>query len=192
MLTTNVVEGGPKSFSVSNLVESLMAKHIRRGRRRRKRYLQIQDSMVVGALVAGDVVSEDLSDTVDDKVFALWFKGTVALSGNTAGEGPLQVGLAHSDYSSAEIEEALEAVGNWDEGDLVAREQGARRVRRIGQFLGLDAVEVLNDGKPLFQKMMFSLENGITLKTWARNNTGATRTTGGNVRFDGILCVTLA
>ncbi len=166
-----------------------MAKHPKRRRGGRKRYLKIQDSMVVGALVAGDLVAEDLADTVDDKVFALWFKGTVALTGNTAGEGPLQVGLAHSDYSAAEIEEALEAVGNWDEGDLVAREQGKRRVRSVGEFAGLDAVEVLNDGKALFIKMMFPLENGITLKTWARNNTGSTRTTGGNVRFSGILAV---
>ncbi len=166
-----------------------MAKHQRRRRGARKRYLQIQDSMAIGALAAGDVIKEDLADTVDDKVFALWFKGTVASTGHTALEGPFQVGLAHSDYTSAEVEEALEAVGNWDEGDLVAREQGKRRVRRVGQFTGTDVDEVLNDGTAIFVKMMFPLENGTTLATWARNNTGSAFTAGTNVRFDGILCV---
>ncbi len=167
----------------------VVAKTRKRGRRSRKRYLKVQDSFSIGALAAGALSKEDLPDTVDDKVFALWFKGTVAMSGHTANEGGFQVGLAHSDYSAAEVEQALEATGNWDEGDLVAREQGKRRVRTLGQFEGIGVTEVLNDGKPVFIKLMFPLENGTTLATWARNNTGSAFTTGTNFRLSGIVCV---
>jgi len=92
-----------------------------------------------------------------------------------SGVGPIMVGLAHSDYSDAEIQAVIDATGSWNEGDLVAQEVGNRKVRRVGIFEipddALDAV-VLNDGKSIKTKLNWMLLQGQSLKLWAFN-TGA-------------------
>ncbi len=89
-----------------------------------------------------------------------------------AGDGPVLVGVAHSDYSDAEIEEVIESTTSWTEGDLIGQERGRRKVRIIGTFQGpADALAqvVLNDGKPIYTRLMWVLTTGKSLKVWAYN-----------------------
>ncbi len=165
---------------------SAMAKHRRGGR---IRYLQMNVSQTVGALAAGDVVKTDQANTIDDRVYALWAKGVWSLQGNTAGEGPMMVGFSHSDYTAAEVEEALEAGGSWDSGNKVANEQSNRKVRRVGEFDGLATEEKLIEGRSLFRKLGFYIEDGKTLACWTRNQDADARTAGGSINFNGIIAV---
>ncbi len=91
----------------------------------------------------------------------------------TEDSGPIMVGLAHSDYSVAEIEEYIENVNGWDSGDLVqSREVNKRWVRQVGIFptpSDLLTAVVLNDGKPIKTKLNWSLATGQTVVVWAYN-----------------------
>ncbi len=147
--------------------------------------LQIADVLTLGVLASGDVISEALptvltQDRRISSVDLLW-----GVRGLTAGEGPIDAGVAHSDYSAAEIEECLEATGSWSDTDKVAAEQANRLVCRIVTFSGEVAEEVANDGKPIKTKLNWRIPDGSTLQTWTRNRSGATLTTGGVVVLDG-------
>ncbi len=103
-------------------------------------------------------------------------KGAWSLSefSNNAGDGPITVGIAHSDYTSAEIEEFIENAGSWDEGDLVQQEVAKRKIRIVGTFdkgdLGTVDTAVLNDGKALTTKLGWILNAGQTCSIWVYNN----------------------
>ncbi len=147
--------------------------------------LQIADALTLGALASGDVVSEALPSvlTQDRRISSvqlLW-----GVRGLTAGEGPIDAGVAHGDYSAAEIEECLEATGSWSDTDKVAGEQANRLVRRIVTFSGEAADEVANDGKPIKTKLNWRIPDGSTLTVWCRNRSGAVLTTGGVIVADG-------
>ncbi len=161
-------------------------------RRRRKGkliYLQCNISNSVASLAAGDVVATLQANTVIDRVFAVWAKGVWSLQANTAGDGPLMVGLAHGDYTAAEIEECLEAGGSWNQSDKIAMEQAKRFVRRTGVFDGLLTSEKLMDGAPVYQKLGFMIEDGETIQSWARNQDADTRQAAGSVNWNGIIAV---
>ncbi len=152
-------------------------------------YLQTIISVSVAGLAAGDVVKTDHGSVVVDRVYALWAKGVWSMQKNVAGDGPLMVGLAHGDYTAAEIEEALEAAASWDRSDKIAVEQAQRKVRRSGTFDGVATEEKLNQGMPYFQKLGFIIEDGETVSMWARNTDSTARGGSPTVNFNGIICV---
>ncbi len=158
-------------------------------KKRKIRYLQMTDSLALGALAVGDVISEAFGQTVNNRVYALYAKGVWSIDQVTPGESPIMVGFSHGDYSSAEVEECLEANAQWDQGDKVAQEQGARKVRRATQFSGLTAEEVAEDGAKVFTRLGFYIEDGETLALWARNSGAAILTAGSVFRFSGIIAV---
>ncbi len=162
-----------------------MAKHGKR--RRRTRYLQMIDTLPLGALAAGDVIAEDFGTTVNNRVWAKYAKGTWAVTGATPDEGEVTAGFAHSDYSSAEVEECLEAQGMWNQSNKVAQEQGRRKVRRSVAFSGNETDEVAGDGKPIYTRLGFYIEDGQTLAMWGRAS--LLLTTGQVVRFNGYIAV---
>jgi len=145
---------------------------------------RVRGQISLGAAAENVVVSADLADTLDEEAFLISEKSTWALSGNTPGEGPIDVGVAHSDYSDAEIEEWLENQGSWDRGDMIAREVNRRKIRLVGTFAADEDEEVLNDGKPIKTTCKWGLVTGQTLKLWAYNRHG-TRTTGAVVKVEG-------
>lgn len=153
------------------------------------RYLQVDTSVTIGNVLAGVVVKNNQGDVVIDRVFAVWAKGVWTLQGNTAGDGPLMVGLAHSDYTNAEIEECLEAGGSWSLGNKVETERANRKVRRVGTFDGAAAVEKLANGEQIYRKLGFMIEDGLTIAVWIRNTDADQRTAGGVVNFNGIIAV---
>lgn len=92
--------------------------------------------------------------------------------------GPLIVGIAHSDYSTAEVEEWLELVTGWDQGDLISQEISKRKIRVVGTFNpestdAVATVHVLNGGRPLTTKCGWMLTEGQTIKYWVYNKGSA-------------------
>jgi len=111
------------------------------------------------------------------------------LRGLTAGEGPLLFGVAHSDYTAAEIVEALAAT-IVDGSDKIALEQARRLVRRIGIFSGFDTNETFNDGKSMKTRLNWEIQDGKSLNIWVLNNSGAILTTGSAVQVNGHINLT--
>ncbi len=145
-------------------------------RRRMGRYIRgnVQNTLDLGTLAAATLVSATFSGTVEERTLITSIVSTWALKNLTqgAGDGPVAVGVAHSDYTDAEIEQVLETTGTWKEGDLVSQEIAKRKVRRIGTFqANVEDVDVivLNDGKPIKTRLNWILTTGKTLKFWAYN-----------------------
>jgi len=141
------------------------------------RYIRgdIDDEMLLGTLNSKVVVSAALDQTVNERTLATSMVAIHAMINFTAGaaDGPILVGIAHSDYSSAEIEAWIENQGSWDEGNLIGQEVGNRKIRKIGIFevvdLAITGATVLNDGKPIKTKLNWILNQGTTLRQWAYN-----------------------
>ncbi len=131
--------------------------------------------MTINLSTQGDgvFIGTDVGDTVSEKMWISSIEMTWAVDAATAGEGPIIVYVAHSDYTDAEIDAYIELIANWDTGDLVAREQMRRFVRQIGVFPLIESNEVLNDGRPVRTKCGWMLETGQTLQFGAYTQGGA-------------------
>ncbi len=108
------------------------------------------------------------------------------------GVGPVLVGIAHSDYSDAEIEAWIEQTTGWTEGDLVAAEVRRRKVRKVGIFgspagAGIAAeAAVLKDGEAIRTKLGWQLTTSQTLRVWGYNlGTQAFATTSPQIQVQG-------
>lgn len=90
-----------------------------------------------------------------------------------AGVGPIMVGVAHSDYSAAEIEEWIENTGSWSEGNLVqSKEVGRRQIKMLGIFRErTSALETMTLWNGVVKKIKLGwiLTTGQTLDLWAYN-----------------------
>ncbi len=169
------------------LLTLVLAAKKKGGGRRRRRYLKgsVLEELAISTLSPATLVSDTWDETVVERSLISSIVVSWALKDPTlvTADGPIIVGVAHSDYSDAEIEAVLEATGSWNEGDLVAQEIAKRKVRIIGTFEMFGAaaddhdVFVLNDGKPMKTKLNWILTTGDTLKMWAYN-AGASQMTG--------------
>ncbi len=163
-----------------------MAKHPKRRGRRYKGYrkLPFNTDVVGGTLSADDVTITVIATVLTEERRVLSVEASWALTGLAATDGPLVVGIAHSDYSAAEIEESLEAAGSWDEGDKVAQEQAKRLVRQVGILT--EEETALNDGQPVKTRLNWRIATGDTLQFWLWNR-GIQLTTGALVKVSGHL-----
>ncbi len=161
-------------------------------RRRRRRRLFVPRVAASHALVA--LASNDLSLTafpsaLDQECWAVSMDVVATLHSLTANEGPIIIGVAHGDYSAAEIEEWFEAGASWVKGDKVSNEHAARKCRMIGTFAQASSVAgteyTMNNGNPKRVKLGFLIEDGQTLSLWAYNEGTATLTTGAIVEIKG-------
>ncbi len=162
----------------------MMAKKSSR-RRSFVRKLKCSESLGLAALAAGAAVSSDFDDSVSEKMYLLSIEATHALAEHTANEGPIVVGVAHSDYTSAEILEWFVATSGWDTGDKIAQEHQRRKIRQVGTFAGNSNQEVLNDGKAIKTPLRFTIESGQTLQQFAINSDAAVLTTGTFYQING-------
>ncbi len=145
------------------------------------RYLRgnVDEFMQLGTLAAVTLLSALFDETVDEKTLVSSIVATWTLGNWTpiANAGPIMFGVAHSDYTDAEIEAYIEATSSWNRSDLLAtREVAKRLIRRIGQFQAPTAVEqvaVINDGRPVKTKLNWRMQEGQTLRLWAYNTGGA-------------------
>ncbi len=164
-----------------------------RGRRKFRRYLRgnIDHKLALGTLGAGVVLKSNIADTVVDTTWLSSVRGTWSLEQYTKAidDGPILVGICHSDYTGSEVEEWVENLSNWDQGDLIAQEIGRRKIRLVGMFsvpASAEEVSVLNDGKQMTTKAGWLLSEGDTVSVWAYNSgESALATTDPGVRLQG-------
>ncbi len=170
-----------------------LAKRGRGKRRSMGRYIRgnIDLDLALGTLAAKTLVALAVNQTVTERT---WLSSVVlqwSLIGKTIADnqGPIMVGIAHSDYTAAEIEAWIENTTTWAEADLVGREISGRKIRRVGVFPegGQSlSTQVLNDGKPVRTKCNWILNAGQTIDVWAYNNgSAALATTDPNVVASG-------
>ncbi len=166
----------------------------RRRRRRFRPYLrgQIDHTLAIGALDALDVIGSLVGDTVTETTWCSSIKASHTLVGFTpaAGDGPILVGVAHSDYTDAEIEGWIENNASWSKHNLVAQEIAKRKIRRIGVFQTefddtIITSSTLNDGKAITTKCGWQLGSAQTLRFWAFNMGSSTLTTGALYKAEG-------
>ncbi len=148
-----------------------------KGRRPMGKYVRgsVDDTVSLPTLGASTAVSEVMSGLVNERTLVSSIVAAYSMDNFTqdTADGPIAVGVAHSDYTDAEIEAYIENTGSWNEGDKVSQEIGKRQIRRIGIFTGnisaaVDSV-VLNDGKLIKTKLNWILLQGQGLRLWAYN-----------------------
>ncbi len=162
--------------------------------RKFQKYLrgQVDELTQPDSLAARTLAATNFDETVNERTYASSMVAIWSLDNFTGGVavGPPMVGVAHSDYTAAEIEEFVENTGSWNEGDLVSQEVAKRKVRIVGTFEleGSSGNEVitLNEGKPIKTKLGWTLLQGQTLKLWTYNlGTAAFLTTIPNIHCEG-------
>ncbi len=152
----------------------------------------VEEVLSLGTLASRTLISGIFDSVVQEKTLVSSLIGTWSLDDftNAIGDGPIAVGLAHSDYTDSEIEELIETTGSWKEGDMISKEISRRKIRLIGVFRTSQAdsqgIAVLNDGKPIKTKLNWILMEAQSLRLWAYNQgTSALATTVPNVRLFG-------
>ncbi len=176
---------------LAGIVATMLAKHT--PKRKYRRYLkgQVNSGLVLGTLAATTLVGSLLGDVLTEKAWLSSVKAVWALQGFTpvSTDGPLRVGVAHSDYSDAEIEAWIENSMSWEQSDKIGQEIARRKIRQVGIFQSVDLssseAAVLNDGKPIHTKCNWQLTTGQTLKIWAYNEGSDALTTGATVHVSG-------
>ncbi len=149
--------------------------------------VSIENSLTLGTLNTNVVVGGAMHTASDNEFRALTIRGLWSLNNFTIGEGPIVFGVAHGDYTDAEIEAYLEEDASMARGDKIAAEVAQRLVRQIGIVSGEAADETINDGKPLYTRLNWKLATGQFLRAWAWNKGGANLQTGSILKFQGRL-----
>ncbi len=151
-----------------------------RGRKPRGRYLRgrIDEGLSLGTLAAKTLVVDTWDQTVSERTLVSSIVSAWSIDELTDDQGPIMIGVAHSDYTAAEIEEVIENAGSWDEGNKIDQERAKRLVRTVGIFaVGGGEDQALNDGKPIKTKLNWILSAGDTLDMWAYNMSAAALST---------------
>ncbi len=156
--------------------ESVANKRKGGSRRRMGRYIRgnIDENLLLGTLATKTLISDLWDDAVTEKALISSIVCTWSLDQLTSVQGPILFGVAHSDYSDAEIEAVIEASNSWNVGDLLAQEVGKRKVRIIGTFAAeIKSAELTDvrfaDGRLVKTKLNWMLNTGQTLRMWAYN-----------------------
>ncbi len=167
-----------------------MAKNTRKPRRRfNLRKVRIAGQVTIGNLGSGSVVKGSISQATVDSMRFISLNLAWTLEDFIAVDDGMEFGVAHSDYTAAEIEECLEAQGSMDIGDKIAQERANRLVRSLGV---IDREVLFNDGKKLKTRLNWLMSEGDTLDAWIRNGSGTVWTTGSLLLAVGELWVTVA
>ncbi len=112
---------------------------------------------------------------------------TANLTGHTAGEGPINFGFAHSDYTVAELAEAVPTTSLLGPADKISQERSRRLVRQIGVFRGLNSDEGFNDGRMKRVRAGWVQQDGVDLNLWVVNRSNAALTTGSVFEAQGLV-----
>ncbi len=145
-------------------------------KRRMGKYIRgnVDEVMLLTTLASKTLAAQAFDETVNERSLITSIVAAYSLSAFTAGNdiGPIMCGVAHGDYSAAEIEAVIENTGSWNEGDLVSQEVAKRKVRILGIFRDTQTAAgsmILNNGRPIKTKMNWILNQGETLQLWAYN-----------------------
>ena len=108
------------------------------------------------------------------------------MRGITAGEGPLDFGLAQQGYTVAEIVECLDASPLSQYGPEMERSR--RKVRLYGRFIGNSDEDDVNDGLPIRKRMFLKAFGHSTFgaaSVWIVNRSASALTTGAVMEIQG-------
>ncbi len=152
-------------------------------------------SFAIGALADNAVAVGDLfGGALTEDFFAISADIDAEITGLTAGEGnPSVLGLAHGDYTAAEIAENLN-VTLLGPGTKIEVERQRRLVRKGGTFHGNDLST--NDSMKMGGrfgpgstriKLKFVVQDGKTIDVYVYNQSGAVYTTGSTCHFFGTI-----
>ncbi len=144
--------------------------------------VRFNGQLAAGALATLDLVSGNFI-TASDSAYRLksidfnaaWVDITDVI------DGGMLFGIAHGDYTAAEIEEAIEASNSIDRGNKIANEQANRLVRVLGNFGSQGTVlgDInFNDGVVKRVKLNWPIEIGQVVSMWIYNSTADAWTTG--------------
>ncbi len=145
--------------------------------------------MALSTLADNSVLKTAIQAAFTRRFRVAYLKGTWIIRGGTSTEGPLVVGLAHSDYTIAEIQEATD-VSVISSSEKIANERRRRLVRKVGAFKMFESNEQLQGDRgseKVFTRLNWPIEEDFSLDLWAQNRSGATLTTGAILEFDGQL-----
>ncbi len=165
------------------------------GRRRfNLRKVRNSNALAVTALTTQDLVKGAMSAavTATTRIVSMEMIWGWSDIGAAIDDG-LEFGVAHSDYTAAEIEEAIEANSSMDLGDKVRQEQANRLIRSIGVITGQGIAGgglTYNDGKPVKTRLNWLLTIGDTIDVWVRNSSGVVYTIGSSLTSLGHFWVT--
>lgn len=173
-----------------------MPKKYPRKRKFNLRKVRVEAGLAIGALAASDVVSSALTAVSANRYRVTSIKASYTITDLAAViDDAFQFGIAHSDYTAAEIEECIEATAAIDIGDKIAQERANRLVREIGTIgsAGLDSAlggVTYNEGRPVKTKLNWLIGIGDTLVLYVRNGSGTVYSTGSTLKAKGELWVT--
>ncbi len=164
-----------------------MAKRRSRKRRFNLRGVRVTPARTLTTLAAATAITSGTTGVAVTPYRLMTAKLVWALTGLTAGEGPITCGYAHSDYSATEIKEAIESAASIDLGNLQAREQSERLVRIVGTFGAVAAGAELNDGNPISTKLNWLISIGDQVNIFAWNEDTSALTTGASLNAVGTM-----
>ncbi len=171
-----------------------MAKKPYRQRRRLSpetyRKVRFQKQLSLVTLAASTLLSGSVMSSASNKVRIasveinfLWDDATGFRDANA--DGPLLVGVAHGDYTDAEIEQCVESLAALDFDDTIQAEHSQRRVRVIGSVSPKHEM-LPNSGGLKKVKLNWTIGEGTNLKFWAYNlSQGVALTTGSGLHASG-------
>ncbi len=140
------------------------------------RYIRgrVHEDIGLTTLAAATLVGVPFDSTVNERTYVSSLVGIWTLTQLTPATdvGPIMVGVAHGDYTDAEVEAFVELAGSWNEGNLTAQEIGQRRIRVVGIFkqpASATQAMTLNEGRSIRTKLGWILLQGQTLRLWAYN-----------------------
>ncbi len=148
--------------------------------------------MPIGALGGALAEAQSIYAALESKFHLVTCESTWSINNysNDPLDGPVLVGYAHSDYTDAEIAEALDTVV-LSPGNKIEQEKNRRLVRVVGTMAALGSATTvvgnmeLNDGKPIKTKLNWTINEGDSVNMFAFNQGSATILTGAVLNVGG-------
>ncbi len=180
---------GPILFIVEERCFSVAQKpKTRRRRRFNLRRVRVSPQIILSTLGSVTAITSNVTGSADGQYRAVTLDCSWAQNLLTAGEGPVTVGYAHSDYSVTEIKEAIEIAAGISVGDKIAQEKANRLVRIVGTFES-DAQSVLNDGRRIKTRLNWLIPIGKSVNIFAYNEFASALATGCVIHLQGDMWV---
>ncbi len=170
-----------------------MAKKRRSRRKRNPRFMaiKVQKQFDIGSLVNGTVTVSALVDLTQD-AFIIAADLTWTIFGLDLLDGPVDVGLCHSDYTVTEVKEGLDA-SPANDSDKIAIERSRRQIRVAGTFKtpeNTGSGQVLNDGNKKRTKCGWYVSNSKEVNIFAQNIGTPALTVDTTISVAGVVYVT--
>ncbi len=182
---------------IMTLVLAVLLAKRKPSRRRRfnLRMVRINNRVAMGALDTLTVTSGSITTAANDTYRLMSVKASYSWTDIAAvADDGFTFGLAHSDYTSAEIEECLESQSSIDLGNKVAQEQANRLVREIGTIRSTPGATIagsaiFGNGRLVKTRLNWAMNTGDTLNVWVHNASNVIWTTGSNLNVAGAMWI---